>query len=67
MKPEKPLRINKVCRSCNKPFSISEKELNWLEERDLKPFEHCKECRARRRGQKEPIKSNKRHEFYDGL
>lgn len=42
-------RSQRICKTCNRPFSISENELAWLEARGLKPFTHCSECRASRR------------------
>ena len=42
-------RVHKTCKDCGKPFSISGKELEWLEAHGLKPFERCKECREKRR------------------
>lgn len=41
--------VTKTCKTCNKPFSISKGELEWLERRGLKPFERCPECRKKRR------------------
>ena len=46
-------RLQRVCRTCQKPFSISPAEQLWLKDRELKPFTHCKECRKRRRGRSE--------------
>ena len=43
--------IKVVCKDCNKPFSISDKEQEWLKEKGLKPFKRCKECRKKRRQQ----------------
>lgn len=51
-------RSQRICKTCNRPFSISENELAWLEHRGLKPFTHCSECRAARREQKEQEKRN---------
>ena len=45
----KPLRIEKTCKECKKPFSITKDELTWLEEKGLAPFERCSECRKKRR------------------
>lgn len=42
-------RSQRICKTCNRPFSISENELAWLDARGLKPFTHCSECRAARR------------------
>ena len=42
-------RSQRICKTCNRPFSISDNELAWLEARGLKPFTHCSECRASRR------------------
>lgn len=42
-------RSQRICKTCNRPFSISDNELAWLEHRGLKPFTHCSECRAARR------------------
>lgn len=42
-------RMNVICKDCNKPFSISEEEQNWLKERNLQPFKRCKECRKKRK------------------
>lgn len=41
--------VHKTCKDCGKPFSISGKELTWLKDNGLKPFERCKECRKKRR------------------
>ena len=37
--------IHKICKEpgCGRPFSISPEEQQWLKERELKPFERCKE------------------------
>lgn len=43
------IRVTKLCKTCNKPFSISKGELEWLKQKDLKPFERCYECRKKRR------------------
>lgn len=51
-------RSQRICKTCNRPFSISDNELAWLEARGLKPFTHCSECRASRREQKEQEKRN---------
>lgn len=45
-------RIQKVCKECHKPFSISESELNWLKSKGFMPFERCSECRRKRRDEK---------------
>ena len=45
------IRINKICKTCKKPFSISKGELEWLEKKGLAPFERCPECRKKRREQ----------------
>ena len=42
-------RVMKTCKTCKKPFSISQGELDWLEKKGLAPFEHCSECRKKRR------------------
>ena len=42
-------RFHRICKICNRTFSISDNELAWLEARGLKPFTHCSECRASRR------------------
>lgn len=42
-------RQQRICKTCNRPFSISDNELAWLETRGLKPFTHCSKCRAARR------------------
>lgn len=46
-------RINAVCKECGKPFSISVEEQNWLKERGFELFKRCKDCRKKRRMQKE--------------
>ena len=43
------IRITKICKTCKKPFSISKGELEWLEKKGLAPFEHCSECRKKRK------------------
>lgn len=45
-------RVQKVCKECHKPFSISDGELNWLKEKGLMPFERCSACRKKRRDEK---------------
>ena len=42
-------RLLKVCKECNTPLSINDKQQEWLKVRGLQMFEHCKECRERRR------------------
>ena len=42
-------RLNRICRMCNKPFSISEKEQEWLTKHGLDFYTHCGECRRKRR------------------
>lgn len=49
MNESKVMRIVKSCKECQKPFSVSEEELNWLKEKGLAPFERCSECRKKRR------------------
>ena len=42
-------RLQKVCKECNKPFSINDKQQEWLKVRELQMFERCRECREKRR------------------
>ena len=42
-------RLLKVCKECNKPFSINDKQQAWLNKRNLQMFERCRECREKRR------------------
>lgn len=42
-------RLLKICKECNKPFSINDKQQEWLKSRELQMFERCKECREKRR------------------
>jgi len=51
VKNEQITRINKICRSCNKPFSIADKEAMWLKDHGLALFTRCSECRKKRREQ----------------
>ena len=45
--------IERTCRepNCGVVFSISPDEQQWLEERNLKPFTRCSDCRKKRREQ----------------
>jgi hypothetical protein len=45
------IRVTKTCKTCKKPFSISQGEMQWLKDKGLLPFEHCTECRKKRREQ----------------
>lgn len=42
-------REQRICKTCNKPFSISEGEMKWIKEHNLAPFTHCKHCRMMRK------------------
>lgn len=53
-------RVQKVCKVCHKPFSISQGELDWLKEKGFMPFERCSECRKKRREAKKAKEENKR-------
>lgn len=46
------MKLQKICKTCNKPFSISDKEQEWLKSKNLKLFEHCRHCRKRRKRKK---------------
>lgn len=39
----------RICKTCNKPFSITDGELEWLKEHKLLPFTHCSSCRRTRK------------------
>ena len=39
----------RVCIDCGQPYTISGRELAWLESRGLQPFRRCSVCRAERR------------------
>lgn len=41
--------MEKTCCMCKKTFEITEDHLKWFEERGLKPFERCSECRAKKK------------------
>ena len=43
--------IEVKCKDCNKPFTISAEELDWLSSKGLQPFKRCKACRKKRREQ----------------
>ena len=45
-------RVIKTCKDCNKPFSISGNELEWLKNIGLTPFKRCSECRKKRKQQR---------------
>lgn len=51
-------RSQRICKTCNRPFSISDEELTWLKSRGLKPFTHCSACRRARREQNNKEKRN---------
>ena len=42
-------REQRICKTCNKPFSITDGELEWLKEHKLLPFTHCSSCRRTRK------------------
>jgi len=44
--------VDRVCRRCNKLFSISKGESDWLKERGFELFAHCPECRKIRKKEK---------------
>lgn len=46
-------QVTKKCKCCNKPFTITKNEIDWLAERDLAPFQRCKACRQKRKIKKE--------------
>ena len=46
------MRIIRKCKTCQKPFSISQKEAVWLKEKGLELFAHCAECRAKKKESK---------------
>lgn len=49
-----PLRqLTRRCLTCGEEFTISAGELDWLFERDLKPYKRCKVCRKTRKTKKE--------------
>lgn len=50
-------RVQKICKSCHKPFSITKGELDWLKEKGFQPFERCSECRKKRRLEKRKEKA----------
>lgn len=41
--------IKKTCRTCKKEFVITYGEMKWLTKHKLAPFEHCAECRKKRK------------------
>lgn len=41
------------CLTCGEEFTISSGELDWLFERELKPYKRCKACRQKRKIKKE--------------
>lgn len=58
-------REQRICKTCNKPFFISEGEMEWIKAHNLAPFTHCKHCRRMRKKwkkekeQKEAMKNGK--------
>lgn len=42
-------REQRICKTCHKPFSITEGELQWLKDHKLLPFTHCSSCRKARK------------------
>lgn len=46
---EKKVRVQKKCKQCNKPFSLTAEHIRWLNERGLVEMEYCKACREARR------------------
>jgi uncharacterized protein with PIN domain len=56
-------RISKVCKDCNKPFSISDKEQEWLRENNLSEFERCSQCREKRRNGKPKVRKPRDYFF----
>jgi hypothetical protein len=47
------LFIVRECRACKETFYITKAEADWLKENGLKLFTHCRDCRERRRREKE--------------
>lgn len=45
-------RLERTCKRCNKPFSISSSEQKWLKDHNLEFFTHCKTCRAARKAER---------------
>jgi len=43
--------VVQVCKDCNVVFETPHAELDWLIQRDLKPYTRCKRCRMKRRYQ----------------
>jgi len=43
------MTIDKVCRDCNKMFSISPQEQDWIASKGFKLYTRCKECRRQNR------------------
>lgn len=45
--------VVRKCVNCNKPFTITSSHAKWFLDRGLELPKRCKECRTRRRNEKE--------------
>lgn len=62
---KKTERIQKICRDCKKPFSLTAEHMKWFEDRNLKPYTRCSECRKKKKNE-EALKETNDLMLYNG-